>query len=61
MPGRRPRGNQFVALAVSATLIAGGVALYWAGYRQSRAARTTAWAPMIGRGLAGIAVTGALP
>jgi hypothetical protein len=53
--------NQYIAAAVAAPLVVGGAVLYWVGHRRGRAAPTTAWLPMIGADVAGIAMTGVLP
>jgi tetratricopeptide (TPR) repeat protein len=50
-----------IAFAVGGALIVGGAVTYWLGVRKDRAAETTAWAPVVGPGFTGIAVSGSLP
>jgi hypothetical protein len=53
--------NQYIAAALAGTFVVGGVVMYLVGHRQGRAASTTAWMPVVGPDVAGIAITGVLP
>lgn len=59
--GEAAERSQYIAMALSGSLLIGGAMLYWIGHRRDRAAQTTAWTPMIQSGVAGIAFTGMLP
>jgi serine/threonine-protein kinase len=50
-----------IGFAVGGGLIVGGAVTYWLGYRKDRAAEATAWAPVVGPGFTGIALSGSLP
>ena len=59
--GEAAERNQYIAAALAGTFVVGGAVLYVVGRRQGRAASTTAWMPMVGPDVAGIAMTGVLP
>jgi hypothetical protein len=59
--GEAAERNQYIAAALSGAFVVGGAVLYWVGHRQGRAARTTAWLPVVGPDVAGLAFTGTLP
>lgn len=50
-----------IAYALAGGLAIGGAVTYWLGYRKDRDSQTTAWVPVVGAGVAGIALTGSLP
>jgi hypothetical protein len=53
--------RQDIAYIVGGGLIVGGAVTYWLGSRKDRAAEATAWAPVVGPGFTGIALSGSLP
>jgi tetratricopeptide (TPR) repeat protein len=59
--GRAAERNQFIGYAIGGALVVGGAVTYWLGLRKDQAASTTAWAPVVGPGFTGIAISGSLP
>jgi tetratricopeptide (TPR) repeat protein len=53
--------NQFISYGIAGGMLVGGAVIYWLGYRKARLGSTTAWAPVINAGFAGIAVSGSIP
>ncbi len=49
-----------IAYGLAGALVIGGAVTYWLGHRKDQEART-AWAPVLGAGYAGIALSGSLP
>lgn len=49
-----------IGLIVGGGLVIGGAVTYWLGHRKGREARTTALAPVVGPGFAGLAISGSL-
>lgn len=59
--GRAAERNQFISYGLAGALVIGGAVTYWLGVRKDQAASTTAWAPIVGPGFTGIAISGSLP
>jgi hypothetical protein len=62
----KPRGEAAqlrgdIAYGIAGALAIGGAVTYWLGHSKDQSARTTALAPVVGAGFAGISLTGSLP